>query len=313
MYRLGFTAIGVPDLPTTLELGTVVLRSCRGPVRTQRAAIQQRVPPPLVFDKYVDWVEVGDGHYLTICEIAATLGDVRERFVKLRSTALTAAGLVASVLDERLFGEQILEDLLIEVGDEVVPTDIRWHVRHFMPRAFTGPLTTALGRMGDLDLDGSDARVGVAARWYLKAMRDGPTPDGFVHLWVALEAIADEASTVVKAVQAAMDESGMSYHPQEGEPSLGKLYGLRSVIVHQGQERSEDLENGYYVLEAITRGLIRNAAGIGLVGWPPQAVLPTADEVLAEVADALLEMQMNPQEVFHPDGLPKPADVPSWQ
>ena len=106
------------------------------------------------------------------------------------------------------------------------------------------------------------ADVGRSARWYLKAAREGPSPDGIVWLCTAIECLVDpppgkrrktfSRASLEQAVRAAGDD------PSRYKPDLGRVAGLRSEVVHYGEEEPATLRDGYYVLEEICRLLIRN-------------------------------------------------------
>lgn len=276
VYRLGHTAMDIPDLPDRLQVGRVALLRGIGPVTTQRTSVVQRPGDELMFDKTLDpFVSVADGLPLTMLEIENTLPDasVDEAIDRWYAEAAGVAGFVSALLDERLFQRPVLEDVLIfdEEGREVIgAADARMRLRHFLPYPISEHEIEALDNLGSAYRP--DTPESAAARWYLRAAQSGPVADSVVFLWIAIDALlGTDGDRVVPALHTRFEELEIDLTPLPITP--GRLYGLRGDVVHGGKEQPANLREGFYVLEALTRALLRAALGLESL-WPPQVGQP---------------------------------------
>jgi len=272
VYRLGHAAMEIPDLPDRLQVGRVALIRGIGPVTTQRTSVVQRPGDELIFEKTLDpFVSIGDRLPLTLLEIEDTLPEasVDEAIDRWYAEAAGAAGLVSALLDERLFQRPVLEDVVIfdEEGREVIgAADARMRLRHFLPYPISDDELEALDNLGAAYRP--DTPESAAARWYLRAAQAGPVADGVVFLWIAIDALlGTDGDRVVPALHARFRELEIDLTPLPITP--GRLYGLRGDVVHGGKEQPACLREGFYVLEALTRALLRAALGLESL-WPWQ-------------------------------------------
>jgi hypothetical protein len=272
VYRLGFIAMELPDLPARLQVGRVVFARGIGPVITQRTSVVQRPGDELIFEKMLDpFVSVGDALPLTMLEIDDTLPNesVDQAIDRWYAEAVGAAGLVSALLDERLFQRPALEDLLIfdDEGREVIgAADARMRLRHFLPYPISELELEALDQLGEAYRP--DSPESAAARWYLRAAQAGPLADSVVFLWIAIDALlGTDGERVVPALHDRFDELGIDLTPLPITP--GRLYGLRGDVVHGGKEQPPGLREGFYVLETLTRTLLRAALDVESL-WPFQ-------------------------------------------
>lgn len=283
VFRLGLSAVDVPSFPPHLLVGRVRVSLVAGPLRTQRTEIQQRCPPPLVFDKHmIGGADVAVGRMVTLFEIEDALGpDVATQLGEWRLESLQAAGLVAAVLDDRLTGEVLLEDVLLlsPSGDHVATIDGHEHVRHFFPRRVESGDRENLDLLAGIDLRSTSADPGLAtaSRYYAKAIRERP-PDSIVSFWTALEALADAGEKPVAAVERMLSEAGLR-KPENDDVSVGRLYGLRGQIVHKAVRQHPLIPQAHYMLEALLRGLLRKRIGMPIrrTSWPIQVDAPRMD------------------------------------
>lgn len=307
VYRLGFRAGPVDGFEQGLRIGHVELHYVPGPVLTQRTEIRQRAGIELVFDKHMArGVEVGGGHWLTVAQIAGDVpGDPAQHLLRCRPEAEAAIGLLASVLDERVALEEVFEDL-IYLGDEgpLTAGDMRSRLRHFLPYRVTDTERTTLKDLDDVPVDETSA-AGRAARWYLRAAQQGPTPNAIVELWVAIETLTPGDRQSPKATVAALTQAGWDVTSQE--LSVGQLAGLRADIVHKGVDDAALITKGYYHLEAIARVLIRDAVRASS-SWPAQT---ETNWLVAPPAAEVDEDRANPETVWHLEGLPTAEPAPS--
>jgi hypothetical protein len=139
-----------------------------------------------------------------------------------------------------------------------------------MPFDVTEADQAALGALGGQDLS-LDRDVARAAHFYLSATREGPTREGFLLLWLAVDSLVGTRKTQKQAVASRLAEIGFDLEwlwlP------IGRLVGLRGNIAHGRVDSPELLRSGYYDTEAIARALIRADAGIS-TGWPAMPTPP---------------------------------------
>lgn len=190
-------------------------------------------------------------------------------------------GLLAAVLDERVAQEVLSSDLLVfdALGATVVATvDHVTDVRTFQSaNGMLQPHVQALEAIGpSADLE-SESPLQLGARWYLRAAQDGPVADAIVFFWIALEALskppfgtrlthADASRSDVAWVEQAVAAAGVD--PTAFVPSIGRCAGVRAEVVHSGRTQPGELRPAYYVLEQITRLLLREQLHLGELGWP---------------------------------------------
>jgi hypothetical protein len=306
VYRLAFRRMAVAGLPESVALGPVVAHFIQGPLRTQVTTLRQRAGWPPVFDKHMErGVEVGEDELLTVFELPAPApdDDLAQAIAELRAGTLNAVGVLCATLDERIALEQVAEDvILMDGGVPFAAADLRSHVRTFMPFDVTDDDRTALSSLSGLDLDGHAA---YAASLLAAGASYGPSPTGFLLLWLAIDAVVATRKTQKAAVAQALADAGANLSWLS--LPLGQLTGLRGPLAHGRAVDPHLLRQGYYDSEAIARVLVRKALGI-TGGWPamPNATafpLPAGRRIATE-ARALTEE-------WHEDGLPTPDDEPA--
>jgi len=80
-------------------------------------------------------------------------------------------------------------------------------------------------------------RVSLSLRWYSEAHHAAGV-DSFLKLWVATEALGmSDRDNVRPIVEALARSYGIAFHDARDKFHLGRLFGYRSRIVHQGQIR----------------------------------------------------------------------------
>jgi hypothetical protein len=278
-YRMAFKSMPVPGLPDELQVGRVVMEQASGPVWTQRTHVLQKPGWRPTYLKHMDQdvLAVAAGYRLTVCTLDVTVpDDLATAMREWRDEVLAAVGFVVAVLDERIAQEELAEDLLLfdERGEPVGAADHVQHVRAFPPtQRVLEEHRQVLAGLASADPRADDPVV-AAARWYLRAAQGGVTPDGVAFLWIALEALSKppygtkskKKMTDVRWIEQAVSEAGLD--PQDVQPSIGRLHGLRSEVVHGGVESPALLREGYHVLEALTRLVLRHRLGTGPMAWP---------------------------------------------
>ena len=117
-------------------------------------------------------------------------------------------------------------------------------------------------------LDGRDAvlqaRVRLALHWFHQALHDD-TQDEFIKLWVAVEALAMPDTTNVKPVNEILALShGTTTEDAAKRFGVGKLQGLRSRILHKGEQLAIHADLTNYVRALFTDILLE------VLGLPAQ-------------------------------------------
>jgi hypothetical protein len=300
LYRLGLRALPVPGLPPHLVVGDVMVDFLDGPIRAQQTAVRQRHGLPLTFDKHMSRPEVGQGELVALLSIRSQLvpEDVDAALEKWRARALAAAGLIASILDERVVGEELFEDaVFLAAGAYVGAIDRRANVPSYLPFEVNAADRAALEDLAPLAVE-ETSRTARAARLYRRATIEGPTADAYAMLWVAAECFSDRSTPSRQEIEGALLEAGIN---PEGLPlHVGLLIALRGRVQHQGFEDLETLRTAFYEMEAVVRVLIRRDLRITAGWWPvrdPQAFAEPFDNVAA----AAMGLGAT---VWHPNALP---------
>jgi hypothetical protein len=307
VYRLILKRLAIPGLPELLGVGDVEIHFTVGPVRTQCTESRQRPGLPFVFDKHMRRaVLVGDNEPLTVCQLRRPLlKDVGAAAREWRARVETAVGLVAATLDERIAGSLLTEDLIfLQAGRPVAAADVHSQVRTYMPFDVTDADRLALEQLRGQDLS-LDRDVARAAHFYRTATREGPTREGFLLLWLAVDSLVGTRKTQKQAVASRLAE--IDFDLDWLMLPLGRLVGLRGNIAHGRVDDPEFLRQGYYDTEAIARGLIRADAAIS-AGWP---AMPTATAFPLPLGRQISDAQGRWVEEWHDDGLPRPDDEPA--
>ncbi|MBI4898133.1 MAG: hypothetical protein HY827_07180 [Actinobacteria bacterium] len=302
LYRLGLQSDQVPGLPDKVEVDDVTIEFVDGPIRTQITEMRQRHGLPIEFDKSMRRQDVGANLRIALLSIEASPvpADIDSAFTSWRSRALAAAGLVASVLDERVVGSELLEDAVLFKNDDVLGgVDMRTGVRSYLPLEVRQSDLEALNLLESISLSESTAAAR-AARLYRRAMVEGPTADAFVMLFIAAECFSEKPAADKRQIKDALVRAGVDV--ERLPVQLGPLLGLRGKIVHHGVEDHGDLTVAFYELEAVVRALIRQDAEIAQ-GWP---LLPNNPGAFSDPFDsAVAQLQDRGSSRWHADGLPQ--------
>jgi len=312
LYRLGYTSHAVIGQPECVRVHGVDFKFTRGPLETMRVEMQQRVPPPLVWDKCMrSGVRVGEGRYVTLCTLSTEIDadvPIWVQFRGWREHVLSAAGLLAVTLDERFFGEEILEDFLLHSeGDTVVGDRAAW-VRDYPPRVIS---EHELATLDSVREPVNDPVATAAARWYLKAAQAGPSADAIVGFWIALESLGGVERSNVRRVRELMEDAGVDL-TGSGFPDIGRLYGLRSAIVHDGVDADPLIDVGFTVLEVVVRAILRKRIGTELWRFWPALAADANYEGPPEGLAWLRHVYANPREEWHEGSLPTPPPPPAY-
>jgi hypothetical protein len=272
-YRLGFTSMSVIGLPDQMRVGDVLIRSVDGPVRTQQTTVVQRPGLQPTFEKWMEHPLVGTGQHLTIAELVVTISEpLTDAMREWRAKALAAVGYAAALLDERIAQDEVLEDVTVlnDDGSQLAQVDIKLGVRTFEP---SHPWFEEYERDLNRYATAGTPRLRTACRWYLQAVRAGPSAESIVMFWVTLESLVPalggaKSRNDVRDVEDAIRRAEPGLDPKtDVQPTLGHMAGLRARIVHQGAEADPLIPDAFYTLEALCRLLLRHEFGAE-GGWP---------------------------------------------
>jgi hypothetical protein len=263
----------VLGMPEELEVGRVKVRHLLGPVETQRTTVLQQ---PGLMPTFVKWMErplVGHDRPLTIYSLDVTVpDDVSSALDVWRNEVVAAAGFLSMVLDERIAQEPILEDLVTAAPNgPSVYVDVQRGIRTFEPaNSWFEEFAAELSRFQAPE---TADRLRTACRWYLRGAGAGPTPDGVVLFWIALESLvppstSGKARNQVRDLENAVRSAYPDLDPTRIIPPIGRLAGLRADIVHRGIEADPLIREAFYTLEALTRLLLRHAFEVSKA-WAP--------------------------------------------
>lgn len=300
IYRLGLRVlVPIPGLPASFRVADIDVELVDGPVLAQQTQLRQRHGFPLTFDKHMSRRPVGGGEQILLLSkryAVTTMVEVEGSMLAWRAAAEGAAGALASVLDERIAGEVLLEDVVLQnTGRTVGAADVRERVRTFLPLEVTALDRPALAALADLDL--TESGVGRAGRLLRRATLEGPTADAYVMLFVAAESVLETRQPSKREFDAVLEEAGINPH---GLPlHTGLLISLRGQIVHEGLEDHERLRIAYYEMEAIVKILIRRAAALDGGWWPAHGPAAYAADFDARSATSFAR-----RTEWHTDGLP---------
>jgi hypothetical protein len=306
IYRLGLACEPVPGLPSNLAVGDVDVAFVHGPVRAQQTFIRQRFGMPVIFDKSMRREDLAANEVITLLTITSSPPETLEAgFAEWRPCALSAAGMLAAVLDERVAGTEVFEDaILFHKGEFVGAADIRGRVRTYLPFEVNPTDQRALDRLAELTASESSP-VARAARLYRRAALEGPTADAYAMLWVAAECFSEHRSPSRKDIEEALKAGGLD---PDGLPiSIGRLIDLRGKILHHGVESDDRLTLAFYEMEAVVRTLIRQEAEIE-GGWWPAADNPAGFSAPFDAAVAAAQQDRETQ--WHKGDLP-PVEIPT--
>jgi hypothetical protein len=269
----------VDGMPATLDVGQVKVCQVVGPVRTQQTTIQQVPGAGVHWVKWMKRFPAGAEETLTVCTLSidALPADVAAGFKSWRAECRAAAAYLAALLDDRVAQEELFEDVICFDGSRPIRAlDSRRLVRTFKPDYTWREIDPDALRAFDTVDDQRAAQGKAAARWYLQAAHAGPTAEGVVLMWTAIEALVPPpkgmksrgpggvVADVERAIEAA--EPGVDLQ-QRFKPAVGELFGLRGHVLHRGTEDHALVRDGHYTLEEIARLLLRHHFQIQS-SWP---------------------------------------------
>lgn len=216
--------------------------------------------------------EVGDGLCLTVVTLSVEVAlgaDLRILMDEWSQQCRAALAMTAALLDDRVCEKYLGENMRFESASGLSAiVDYSRLVRSFDPAVESEfSVAEALDGLDNWEYHNSDA-LNRSLRWYLAAVELGPSSAGFVLLATACEALISPTKGKNKSfnkqmIEAQLTSAGMSFDSSQ----VAKVVRVRAAIVHDGFEEHVFLSESYYLLEEMTRSLLRAARGSG-TGWP---------------------------------------------
>lgn len=266
--RLVLAGSPLPDWTDAIEVGPALLAPRIGPVWAQTTYIVQPSSSVCDYSKVHHRLKVGHGRHLTIGLRGFIIDSehIGKSMDSTRRDILGATGLFAAHTDERFAMDVLAENVLIVGAEGHVErvADMTRSVRDYSTTAYRIPA-------GNGVTNNPDATLGRAARWYLKGVQEGPTPEGIMWLCTGIETLVPPTrgrrrrSFNATAISDALREAGDD--ASRFEPNIGRVCDLRGRVVHDGEEEPSELRPGFYVLEEICRLLIRHNFDL-TTEWP---------------------------------------------
>jgi hypothetical protein len=181
--------------------------------------------------------ETPEGAYLLLMSPFDTDG-VTGHEASTRQTIALYVGLLAT-----LFGRNIvyrrLFDNIVQCGKEQVSSFNRavenplWFPAPIIDDTHLAELTAADARIASL-ADQDKQRIQLSLRWFESAVFDNGV-DAFLKCWIALETLGMPDTTNIRPLNETLAGAyGISVDEARDRFGIGKLFGLRSRIVHDG-------------------------------------------------------------------------------
>ncbi len=182
------------------------------------------------FVKWMEYPLVGRDRPMTIYSLRVTVPeDIPGLLDTWRDEVLATVGFLSMVLDERLAQDLLLEDLLVlppesEKDAEPVYVDVRRGIRTFEP---SNPwLEDFYRELARYEAQEVSHELRTASRWYVRGVMTGPTADGFLTLWIALESLVPppprgKSSNQVRDLEEALCRADPKLDPDSDSPLGG--------------------------------------------------------------------------------------------
>ena len=161
-------------------------------------------------------------------------GDERE----VRRRISSALGALSITGGRHLVTEHLFDNIANATGKGVSASSNEIRIPHFVPRpslpdASVQQLAT-LGRAVSGVAPDIQRRIGLSLHWYDTAL-DSYDRDGLIKSWIALEVLGMADATNIKPLNRALAKAyGCSLAQATDRFFVGRLFGLRSRVVHHG-------------------------------------------------------------------------------
>lgn len=159
---------------------------------------------------------------------------------RVRQLIGTAVGLVAAINGGALVFERMFDNVVdLATGQlTVFGPAFKTPVAYGPARFSAADLAVVADASKALELrdDALQARIRLAMHWFHEALNDD-TQDEFIKLWIAVEALAMPDTTNVRPVNQILGSAyGITAQDAAKRFGAGKLQGLRSRILHNGEQ-----------------------------------------------------------------------------
>lgn len=158
----------------------------------------------------------------------------------VRARLDSAAGLFAALSGPNLVYRHLFDNEVAVDEERVsgVSEAIRNPLSMPAPHVTDSDLATiaqAETRIAELD-EATQNRTRLSLRWFLAAIDEQSGVDAFLRYWIALETLSMPDTTNIRPLEEAVCRSyGVPYEEGRRRFAIGKVFGLRAAIVHDGR------------------------------------------------------------------------------
>lgn len=178
----------------------------------------------------------GEGAWLAIVQPCLTNSPANEYGLKVKASVLAA--LLISVTTRNYAYSRVFDNCISLTTDEATATSpvvVSPH-GYSQPRLVDLDTFQSASAMLTSKPDAERRRIELSLHWYDKSLRSYGV-DSFLSNWIAIETLAMPDTSNVKPINSQLaDAYGLSYTEAAERFCVGRLLGLRSRVVHDGED-----------------------------------------------------------------------------
>jgi hypothetical protein len=237
--------VAIPS-PVLIPLGEVAGVVYWGRLRYQAANVApiefgDGSSPPVI-SMNIDELETGENSWLVLMA-PFRHGGGNDQEPALRARIESTLGLLSASIGENIAYERLADFNIDLAKDQLTSASPFWRNPLALPApdisAETLKGTSALAQAIATADDPVRDRMNLALRWYRQSLEaDGI--DGLIRCWIALEVLAMPATDIAPVCESLARSYSISPAEAKSEFLVGRLFGLRSKIVHFGRPVSID-------------------------------------------------------------------------
>lgn len=199
---------------------------------TDTPQIKATVPDPITG-------ETGEGvHLLMILRLGINWQEVNLKIVEERISA--TVGLLAAFNGRNMVYEHLFDYIAdLSDGKTLSTTLVTEHPLHFKPPDISASRLLTISESDHAIAMLPEAernRIGLSLRWFESALYAGGTVDAYLKYWFAIETLGMPDTTNIRPLIESLARAyGLSYQEAQHRFFIGRLFGLRGRIVHNGQ------------------------------------------------------------------------------
>ena len=161
-----------------------------------------------------------------------------------------------------IFDRQVLRGWLLDGVEHVYRYPVIWIEQpQFEDEEFSAYLSTQRVDEG-LAPDMVD-RAALMARFYVRALLMPPCPEWLIAMWTVLEVYPMQCSTNCGRVSTCLASIlGLPVRDVSTQLQVGRLYGIRCTLVHDGDYRPDRVPDSAAKLQAIVDTVVRQVHGL---------------------------------------------------